>query len=96
MFIRGSTVVQFSSLLATGMDLNEIIKSTYGKSDLLPQLKSKTLFDFAAKDVVHRIVRSTAKWTGLDTSKMIGNFLRAIPTGFFKGDALKEYFESLP
>jgi predicted acylesterase/phospholipase RssA len=83
-----------SSLLATGMDLKEVIKSTHGKSEVLPQLKSKTLFDFAAKDVVNRIVRSTTKWTGLDTSKMVTNVLRAIPTGLFKGEALKEYFEA--
>lgn len=82
------------SLLACDVDLKEIILSIKGQSKTLPKLSGKTIFDFAAKDVTTRILKNTSKWTGLDPGKMMTNFLRSVPTGFFKGDALKEYFET--
>jgi predicted acylesterase/phospholipase RssA len=83
-----------SSLLACDVDPYEIIKSLHGTSEHLPHLKSKTIFDFATKDVSSRIFKASKQWTGLDASKMVSNFLKAIPTGFFKGAGLKSYFET--
>ena len=82
------------SLLAADVEPFEIIKSIRGTSEKLPPLKSKTIFDFATKDVTRRVIKSSSQWTGLDASKMVSNFLKAIPTGFFKGAGLKNYFET--
>lgn len=82
-----------ASLLACKIKPLEVIRSIQGKSDHLPHLTGKTLFDFAAVDVSKRVLKSSMRWTGVDPTKILQNFLRAIPTGFFKGAALKEYFE---
>lgn len=83
-----------ASLLACGIDSHEVIKSIHGTSKLLPVFTGKTLFDFAAKEVALRLLKASKTWTGLDTGKFFQNFMRAIPTGFFKGDEFKKYFEN--
>jgi predicted acylesterase/phospholipase RssA len=83
-----------ASLVAGGVPTLEVIKAMYGKSEILDPLTPSTLYDIAAKDIGRRILRQTTMWTGLEPNKWLRNAMSSIPTGFFKGDALKNYFKA--
>ena len=82
------------SLLACDIDLKHIIASIKGESKLLPRLTSKTIFDFAAKDIATRILKSAKSLSIIEKSKISRTFMKSIPTGFFKGEGMKKYFEN--
>ncbi len=84
------------ALLASKIPINEIIKGIHGKSEVVPPLKSSTIFDLAARDIISRVGAQTTVWSGLDPNKWVQNTLRSVPTGLFKGDKLRSYLsESL-
>ena len=79
---------------AGGVPTQEVIKALHGKSDFLPPLSSKVLFDVAGVDIAKRIGFHSLSWSGLDPQKWVNKIFRAFPTGFFKGEALKKYFKN--
>lgn len=80
-----------SSLMAGKVPLTEVIKAMHGKSDLISPFTSATVFDLAGSSILSRVLRESISWTGLDPGKWIKQTLKAIPTGFFKGEALRQY-----
>jgi len=83
-----------AAMTAGGVPIAEVIKALYGKSDKLPPLSSKILFDVAGVDIAKRIGFESLSWSGLDPQKWVNKIFRAFPTGFFKGEALKKYFKT--
>jgi predicted acylesterase/phospholipase RssA len=79
-------------LLASKVPPLEIIRAVHGKSNIVPTLKSTTIFDVAVKDILARVGTQSTLWSGIDPAKWIQRFLRSVPTGIFKGDRLREYF----
>lgn len=84
-----------SSFFANGIDPLELIRSVYGTSKVLPPLKSSSIYDLAARDIATRILESSSLRDKLDPSKWINNLIKGIPTGFFKGEGLKTFFEQV-
>lgn len=84
-----------AGLLAKQSPIEELIKSVYGESDILPPLKSSTVFDPATGSILKRISEQSLTWGGLDLQKWMQKALRSVPTGFFKGDKLKNFFKEV-
>jgi predicted acylesterase/phospholipase RssA len=80
-----------SCLLAGNIPTIEIIKAMHGKSDLIEPFTSGTVFDLAGTGILSRLLRESFTWSGIDPARWIKQTLRAIPTGFFKGEALRKY-----
>ena len=80
-----------ATILANKIPMEEIVASLFGKSDRLPQMKGSSLYDFAGKEIITRITKESLRWSGLDPYQWAQKFFRSIPTGFFKGDHLREY-----
>jgi predicted acylesterase/phospholipase RssA len=78
-------------LLAGGISTLEVIKAMHGKSDIIDPFTSSTVFDIAGAGIITRLLRESFTWTGIDPSRWIEQTLKAIPTGFFKGEALRKY-----
>jgi len=83
-----------AAMTAGGVPTTEVIKALHGKSQTLPPLSSGILFDVAGVDIARRIGIESLSWSGLDPQKWVNKILRAFPTGFFKGEALKKYFKA--
>lgn len=83
-----------AALLAAGVPTAEVIRAMHGKSDLLPALTGGLLFDVATKTITKRVIRESVSWAGLDPGKWLRKITQAIPTGLFKGEALKDYFKN--
>ncbi len=79
------------SLLAGGISTIEVIKAMHGKSDIIDPFTSSTVFDLAGAGIITRLLRESFTWTGIDPSRWIEQTLKAIPTGFFKGESLRKY-----
>lgn len=84
-----------ASMIANRVPLIEMIRAVYGTSKILPPLKSSSVFDLATKEIVARIFDSSSLKDKLDPTKWIANFIKGVPTGFFKGEALKKFFETV-
>ncbi len=80
-----------ATILASKIPLEEVVASLFGKSERLPQMKGSSLYDFAGKEIISRIAKQSLRWSGLDPYQWAQKFFRSIPTGFFKGDYLREY-----
>jgi predicted acylesterase/phospholipase RssA len=81
-----------AALMAGKVPTLEVIKALHRSSEVLPPLSSSTLFDLAGRDIFKRLITQTLGWAGLDPQKWINKTMRSIPTGFFKGDSLRDYF----
>lgn len=79
--------------LASKVPLSEIVDSMYRRSKTMPHFKASMLYDLAIKDMGKRFLSQMLSWDGLDPTKWSQNFARSIPTGFFKGDSLKNYIK---
>lgn len=79
------------SLLAGKVPTIEVIKAMHGKSDLIEPFTSSTVFDLAGAGIISRLMRESFTWSGIDPARWIKQTLKAIPTGFFKGEALRKY-----
>lgn len=79
------------SLLAGKVPTIEVIKAMHGKSDLIEPFTSSTVFDLAGTGIIARLLRESFTWSGIDPTRWIKQTLRAIPTGFFKGENLRKY-----
>ena len=80
-----------SCLLAGNVPTIEVIKAMHGKSDVIEPFTSSTVFDLAGTGIISRLLRESFTWSGIDPTRWINQTLKAIPTGFFKGEALRKY-----
>lgn len=83
-----------AAIMAAGVPTGEVIRAMHGRSEVLKPLSGSLLFDLAGKTIGKRILMESVTWAGLDPAKWTRKFLQAIPTGFFKGDGLKQYFKA--
>lgn len=81
-----------AAIMASKIPTLEVIKAIHRCSKLLPPLTSGTLFDLAGREILKRVVSESISWVGLDPAKWVSRTMRSIPTGFFKGDGLANYF----
>lgn len=82
-----------AALMAGNVPTGEVIRAMHGKSDILPPMSGSLLFDVAAGTIGRRILRESVSWAGLNPNKWAKKLMQAIPTGIFKGEALKSYFK---
>lgn len=82
------------ALLASHGNVREMIRAFYGRSKLYPHFASSTLFDLAGKSISKRIIRESLQWS-LNPTTWPTKLIKSIPTGFFKGEALEEYFKAV-
>ena len=80
------------ALFASGLPIQEVIRSLHHKSDLLPPMTSATIFDLAGTEISKRVIKQSLQWKGTSARKWLNDTLRSIPTGFFKGENLEEFF----
>lgn len=80
-----------TTLLAGNVPTMEVIKAMHSQSEMIEPFTSATVFDLAGGSILSRMMRETVAWNGLDPSKWIKQTLRAIPTGFFRGENLRAY-----
>lgn len=81
-----------AALMAGNVPTGEVIRAMHGKSDVMAPMSGSLLFDVAASTIGKRILRESVSWAGLDPTKWAKKLMQAIPTGIFKGEALKSYF----
>ena len=82
-----------AALMAGRVPTTEVIRAMNGKSETLKPLSGGLLFDVATKTIGKRLLAESMSWAGLDPQKWARKVLRSIPTGIFKGEALKNYFK---
>ncbi|MCX6127186.1 MAG: patatin-like phospholipase family protein, partial [Proteobacteria bacterium] len=80
-----------SSLIAANVPIIEMIKAMHGKSEIIEPFTSATVFDLAGGSIVMRALREAITWNGLDPAKWVKQTMRAIPTGFFRGEGIRAY-----
>ena len=81
-----------AALMSGNVPTGEVIRAMHGKSDILPPMSGGLLFDVAAATIGRRLLKTSVSWAGLDLSRWAKNLMQAVPTGLFKGEALKNYF----
>lgn len=84
-----------AALMASNVPTDEVIRAMHGKSDVMPPMSGAVLFDVAAGTIGKRILRESVSWAGLDPAKWAKKLMQSIPTGIFKGEALKSYFKQV-
>jgi predicted acylesterase/phospholipase RssA/CheY-like chemotaxis protein len=84
-----------AALMAGNVPTAEVIRALHGKSDVMAPMSGSLLFDVAAGTIGRRLLKTSVTWAGLDPTKWARNIMQAIPTGLFKGEALKNYFKDV-
>ncbi len=82
-----------AALMATNVPTAEVIRAMHGKSDVIAPMSGSLLFDVAAATIGRRLLRTSVSWAGFDPNQWMRKLLQAVPTGIFKGEALKNYFK---
>jgi predicted acylesterase/phospholipase RssA len=83
-----------ATLMAGEVPTDELLRAMQGRSDILPPLDGSLLYDLDGVHILKRMVRQSIAWAGLDPSKWAAKLMQSIPTGLFKGDALRTYFKN--
>lgn len=84
-----------AALMAGNVPTGEVIRAMHGKSDVMAPMSGSLLFDVATATIGRRLLKTSVTWAGLDPTKWAKNIMQAIPTGIFKGEALKNYFKDV-
>lgn len=82
------------SMLACGVNLRELILAFHGESAIYPDFTSATAFDLAGTHIIRRAAREFLSLS-LNIKQIPAKALRSIPTGFFKGENLENYFKQV-
>jgi len=83
-----------ATALAAGIPIEEIVRSIKGKATRIPNLKSSIIYDFSPSEILKRFAKQMHAWSSLAPSTWIPKALQFIPTGFLKGEGLKNYIAS--
>ena len=82
------------TVVAGQIPTQEVIRSVNGTSSIIPALTGRTLFDVATGHILKRMVRTSTTWKPMP-GQWLSNTMRTIPTGFFKGESLEQYFRQV-
>lgn len=83
------------SLVANGIEVEELIRGVLHMKSKYPPFKISTLFDLAGFDIVKRVFNTSLRMRKVKISLWMENTLESIPTGFFKGERLESYLHEL-
>ncbi|RZA15121.1 MAG: patatin-like phospholipase family protein [Proteobacteria bacterium] len=83
------------SVVANGLEVEDMIRGILDMKSRLPAFKLTTLFDLAGFDIVKRVFNTSLRMRKLKPSQWLESTLESIPTGFFKGEKLEAYLHEL-
>lgn len=83
------------SIMATKVPMRDVVRMLHDMPGRLPPLKFTTIFDLAGMTILRRIAKVSMNIHRLKPRQWLTSTLRSIPTGFFKGDKLEEYFHTI-
>ena len=84
-----------SALVATDVDIEEVIRSIQGGSTVMPRLKASVLFDLNTKGIMKRAGFQAFNYLRTPPGKWLNNMIRSIPTGFFKGQLFQKRLHTI-
>ena len=84
-----------SALVATDVNIEEVIKSIQGGSSEMPSLKASVLFDLNTKGIMKRAGFQAFNYLRTPPGKWLNNMIRSIPTGFFKGQLFQKRMHTI-
>lgn len=82
-----------ASTLAVGIHSNDLVKQLYRKHTSLEPLGLNTVFDLAGSEIAKRAFDFVRAFSTFDSGELISRLQHSVPTGFFKGEKLKKFFE---
>jgi predicted acylesterase/phospholipase RssA len=82
-----------AAMLAGQIPVEEVVRSIYGTSKKIPNITARGLYDLALGHIGKKLISPNNILFSLDPIKWIQKFVQSIPTGFFKGDRLREFIE---
>ncbi len=82
-----------AAILANKVPIKEVILAFSSESDIIPPIHPWLFFDLAVNKFLERLGKEIITWEGLSPQKWLQKVMRLIPTGVFKGDAAKDFFE---
>lgn len=81
------------SMVVGNIPIEEVLKSLHGKKAKVPPIRISTLFDFAGFQILRRFISVSLNMRTTPISQWLNRLASSVPTGFFKGNKLEEYFE---
>lgn len=82
-----------ASTLAVGIHSDDLVKQIYRKHTSLEPLGLNTVFDLAGSEIARRALDFIRAFSTFDSGEVISRLQHSVPTGFFKGEKLKKFFE---
>lgn len=82
-----------ASTLAVGVHSDDLVKQIYRRHTSLEPLGLNTVFDFAGSEIIKRAFDFIRAFSSFDSGEVISRLQHSVPTGFFKGEKLKKFFE---
>ncbi|MBW2732029.1 MAG: patatin-like phospholipase family protein [Deltaproteobacteria bacterium] len=83
------------SFLANGTEPERIIEQLFEDKKAGSALTPQVIYDLDVREYASRFLSLGRSLAVLSGSEMFSNLLRAVPVGFFRGDALHDYIERL-
>ncbi|APJ03430.1 patatin-like phospholipase family protein [Silvanigrella aquatica] len=83
-----------ASTLAMGVHSEDLVKQIYRKHTSLEPLGLNTVFDLAGSEIAKRFFDVVRAFSTFDSGELISRLQHSVPTGFFKGEKLKKFFEN--
>ena len=83
------------AIVASKVPVFEVVRMLHEQPSELPSLKFSTIFDLAGSHILRRIAKASLNLRRLKPKEWLSNGIRSLPTGFFKGEKLEEYFHSI-
>jgi predicted acylesterase/phospholipase RssA len=82
-----------ASTLAVGVHSDDLVRQIYRKHTSLEPLGLNTVFDLAGSEIARRAFDFVRAFSTFDSGELISRLQHSVPTGFFKGEKLKKFFE---
>jgi predicted acylesterase/phospholipase RssA len=83
------------SFIAQQIEVEDLIRGVLDMPSRYPPFKLSTIFDLAGVDIAKRLFSTSLRMRKLRPKQWLESTLESIPTGFFKGDKLEQYFHDL-
>ncbi|MCB9229245.1 MAG: patatin-like phospholipase family protein [Deltaproteobacteria bacterium] len=84
-----------TTALAAHVPIDELIRAIHGTSSVLPKISGSLAYDFAFQDIGRRLFDQSLSWGGLDINRWVRKAVRSIPTGFFRGEQLRDLVRNI-
>lgn len=82
-----------ASTLAIGIHSDDLVRQIYRKNTSLEPIGLNTVFDLASSEIAKRAFDFVRAFSTFDSGELISRLQNSVPTGFFKGEKLKRFFE---